>query len=397
MPKKPPAPTITITPELAAALDKLVTIKGVASRYELVQSALESYVRYAREKADAKLGQRTVYEIDLPLTKEEGHTPWDDAPHLLRVQLAEHGLTSNPRKNIFIQSVSPTFQGGNKATTLFVFPVSKIPRVKEFLLPWLSQALSEAENVHKVEVNENRAAAQAKRRHLTPEEKAKETAVRTLYSEKYGKEVWENAVSQANRHRVRASRRNLTEHFTAQDWIDLADRQGFRCAECQAPHAEEPLETHHALALMHGGMNTIANIRLVCVTCHVAITEHGDNHREEWHALELEMMSLLAVGDTAGLSLPSAPRTLLNVDVLEVIAPVMGAGPLRCKRVESKFVDEGDIPFREWYIRPPYPLVRGDYDYNGYAPTRLRVRWTDKKGKVKEKLVRPWFLSKVTT
>jgi 5-methylcytosine-specific restriction endonuclease McrA len=161
----------------------------------------------------------------------------------------------------------------------------------------LEQALSEAERAHQIEVHENRAAAQKKRQSRSPEEKAAEEAARLFYSSKYSKDIWSNAVDQAARHRTRAVRRGLTDHFTAEDWIKLAEAQGFGCAECKKPHSEEPLQTHHIRALMHDGSNLVSNITLVCATCHLTIAERGEDMREEWYASEMKKVDLFAVGD----------------------------------------------------------------------------------------------------
>jgi hypothetical protein len=66
---------------------------------------------------------------------------------------------------------------------------------------------------------------------------------------------------------------------------------------------------------------------------------------------------------------------------------------VRDERHGGDYIRDGD-----WHALPKYRLLNTDgSDHNGYAPTRLRVRWTDRKGKIKEELVRPWQLAKRTS
>ena len=82
----------------------------------------------------------------------------------------------------------------------------------------------------------------------------------------YGKDVWDQAVTLAARHRYRASTKySLSEHFTAGEWLDLCAQTKFCCPSCGA---NAPLQPHHRTALCILGPNTIDNIVPICAACH---------------------------------------------------------------------------------------------------------------------------------
>ena len=72
------------------------------------------------------------------------------------------------------------------------------------------------------------------------------------------------AVVRAKSHRHRALRRHAEGSFTPDEWIDLMDSHGGRCAYC---HGDGPLEPDHRVALSRGGSNRIGNILPACHRC----------------------------------------------------------------------------------------------------------------------------------
>lgn len=67
-----------------------------------------------------------------------------------------------------------------------------------------------------------------------------------------------------SRHRDRARRLGLTEHFSVNDLLRLFDISGNRCAAC---YSKEKLAVDHVIALANGGTNTIDNLQVLCKIC----------------------------------------------------------------------------------------------------------------------------------
>lgn len=75
---------------------------------------------------------------------------------------------------------------------------------------------------------------------------------------------WRMAV-QAQRYR--AKNRGLTEHFTLNQLLDLIERNGCKCAQCNKGMDECTLSVDHIIPLSRGGSNTIDNIQILCTVC----------------------------------------------------------------------------------------------------------------------------------
>ena len=260
MPTKKPKTTITIEPHVAEALEKLAAIKGYSDRDALAQSILQGYLHPAID--------RCIFETfpGRVITASEIEILSGVENYLLRVRFIEHGMPSQVRKSLEIQTVSSGPDEQERIKTPFRFPLAQIARARTVLLPWLDQTFADAEAAHKEQVQQNQLASQEERKARTPEQVAHEADTRKQFTAVYGKELWSYAVDQAARHRAR--RRDLAENFTAAAWLTLADRQGFACADCRKPHEAEHLQSHHIRALMHEGTNAISNIVLLWAPAH---------------------------------------------------------------------------------------------------------------------------------
>jgi 5-methylcytosine-specific restriction endonuclease McrA len=67
--------------------------------------------------------------------------------------------------------------------------------------------------------------------------------------------------------KARAQKLGLTEHFTANEWLDLADKTGKRCQSCGVGLYSVALTPDHIKPLSKGGSNTIDNIQVLCWNC----------------------------------------------------------------------------------------------------------------------------------
>lgn len=65
----------------------------------------------------------------------------------------------------------------------------------------------------------------------------------------------------------------------AEDWNDIRKRvhakYGGRCCKCQST---DRLEVHHIIRVARGGRNSIANLILLCHSCHKKQPGHGHMH-----------------------------------------------------------------------------------------------------------------------
>lgn len=379
-------PVVTIDPDIAEALDKLATIKGYTSRDILARRILREYVNPAIEVVYHTLQKRTVYENETPYGKDDRH--------LLRVQLVEYGMPSSVRKDLLVQSVEVGWEGKRSVKTAFRFSMAQIAQPRTVLLPWLEKTFAEAEAAHREEVKQKLRAGQQERLARTPEQAEAEATIRKRYTEQYGKELWAYATSQVSRHRARARRRNLTEHFTAEQWLLLAERQGFCCAECKKPHADEHLQSHHIRALMHEGKNTIGNIILLCATCHLTVEGRGEECGDQWLAFEQQKAALFAPGTKVVWHQPVGVRYTERGEVLEVMPPTRGDGPLWCQRQHKRnMYDENRLCYLtdgDWRLSPPFALLIAESEgHEGYLPAFLKVRWIRNKKAARVVTVRP--------
>ena len=102
------------------------------------------------------------------------------------------------------------------------------------------------------------------------------------------------ATTLATRHRGRAQRIDLTEHFTAWEWLDLCAQSEFRCVSCDALANLEP---HHRKDLSTGGSNTIDNIEPLCRCCHRGVALETHELAELWWHQQQKLYQSFEVGE----------------------------------------------------------------------------------------------------
>ena len=186
---------------------------------------------------------------------------------------------------------------------------------------------------------------------------------RPIYVERYGKDIWTRAVNLATRQRARASKEyNLTEHFTAWEWLDLCAKTGFRCSRCDV---EAPLQAHHRIALSVLGSNTIDNLDPLCASCH-HVTPVPDNNvrnvREIW-SLEQETIYLRRppVGALVGTVGDMDPDTWRLGVVISTSPAVLAPGPLWGYR-KNKYGNRGCCSYGDYWIHGSY-CPKDDYNF----------------------------------
>lgn len=81
-------------------------------------------------------------------------------------------------------------------------------------------------------------------------------------------------------HRWRAKKVGSVGEFSAEQWEDTKEKQGYRCAKCNQPEPLIKLTVDHIIPLRHGGANTIDNIQALCRSCNASKFQ-----REERYAL----------------------------------------------------------------------------------------------------------------
>jgi len=371
-----PTRTVEIDAHLLTALDRHVVANGLHDRSALVNKVLSEWLRRADESAQQAIYTRSVLKREL-LGDPDEYEP--DVAYEL--ELREINVATKPRKLIVFRRLWGR-DGGFYDSRPFSFSIGGATWVRERLLPWLAQSLKEAEEAHRNEVADTRRRAQARRANRSDEEKAREAESRHQYSERYGKDRWRYAVNQANRHRCRAEGHRLTDHFTAAQWLECAARSAFRCPLCGGNAA---LQTHHIRDLSAGGGNTMDNIQLLCATCHIKVGQRGEDAADEWLAQEMEQFRRCRVGDLVQRVPTSGTRLVTRGEVLEVLPPTRGAGPLWCHRHRNSAPNGmgGKL------IMPREPLFP-EHIQDGYQPTRVRVMWTGPMGgKPHKQLLRP--------
>lgn len=155
---------------------------------------------------------------------------------------------------------------------------------------------------------------------------------RVFYLERFSPEKVEWACRKANWHRARALKLGRPSHFTAWQWLDLCEAQGWSCAYC---HQSDALEPHHAWELHRGGGNGIENIEALCRACHAHIHEWPDDVSDAWmdfqNALSSQFQSLALRGESVRLSCGTREQnqTRHRGVLMEFIRPQRGAVPLR--------------------------------------------------------------------
>lgn len=56
-------------------------------------------------------------------------------------------------------------------------------------------------------------------------------------------------------------------------------RAGDRCEGCGRPGREVRLSVHHIMGYAYGGTNDLANLKVLCETCHPALESYGGARR----------------------------------------------------------------------------------------------------------------------
>jgi len=212
------------------------------------------------------------------------------------------------------------------------------------------------------------------------------TEERRTYIERYGKDMWEKAITVAGRHRARASKDfGLTEHFTAPEWLDLCAQTDFCCSRCGANAA---LQAHHRTALSTLGPNTIGNIEPLCVDCHrlIPVPSQKEDVGAEWLAAQDKIYERRPpIGSLIGS--PFCPGVVEGVT-----PPFLGPGPLwgRGRQPDPRWPGG----FRDMYIADDsteileflgiYPPVQAVH-----IPVQISVRWPGAEEAVGMEMYRP--------
>lgn len=322
---------VTIRPDAAllAAIDIEVAAQGLPDRAALVSKALTAYLRghdknrafWEREERLQEAQNSRGVDMFTAQQESSGDTRWR-----YQVSLRETTDRGNPRTYVVIRSYYDE-QNVRWKSHLHV-------HLLRSQLPWLIEALQNAEGVLQERARVNRAAARAGR---DPTEAAQERVLRHEYEERYSRTRVDAAVAKAAKHRLRATKYGLTEHFTWWQWLDLCASAEFRCARCRA---EAPLEPHHRMALALGlaDANRIGNIEPICRACHQQISTPGGvrDVADLWAAEQQEHFARLQVGDVVYhrpqyIRMDQSGRdwvgSRLGV-VMEIAPPSVGIGPL---------------------------------------------------------------------
>jgi 5-methylcytosine-specific restriction endonuclease McrA len=353
---------VEIDDDILRQLESEAASRGLPDARHVVNRVLRLWLHTAGVSRMEAVYDRTL------LSREMTGNADDDAEAVYEVALREVGYANTPRKRVYIRRYLRDIQGRQSDGRTITFPARGAAFVRDTILPWVAQSLTDIDVAHRAEVSANRRRGQERRAALSPDQKAAADEARCSYTALYGKEAWQHARSQATRHRARAERRGLSEHFTAVEWLDLAAAADFKCAWCGGEGAA--LTTHHLRALASGGTNTIANLALICKSCHDAIPVQAEDGAEAWLAAETRKMSLFRVGDTVKRAWGSGTQRTDRGEIIAVIPPVRGDGPLWCLRRSLTHQGEGAgelvIPDHLW----------SQQTQAGYVQTRFKVRWT---------------------
>jgi len=75
----------------------------------------------------------------------------------------------------------------------------------------------------------------------------------------------------AAKSRRRAHKAAVPNNFTSDDWLEVLDKQDYKCKYCGAPFSDElPPEVDHVHPLSKGGSHTIGNIVAACRPCNAS-------------------------------------------------------------------------------------------------------------------------------
>lgn len=173
--------------------------------------------------------------------------------------------------------------------------------------------------------------------------------VRNGYSERFGNQAMEWACRKANWHKARAQKLGLELHFSAWQWLDLCESNGWRCAYCEE---QQPLEPHHRHELHKGGLNSIENLDAICKVCHEHIHQWPDDVSDAWMTFQSALLDKFrrvalqsgAVRLSCGTREENQSRC--RGILMEFHAPRSGRVPLR-----------GLLPRGEWATSEPVAAI----------------------------------------
>ena len=346
-PKKAERVSVHLPPEIAEELDEYVLENGYGSRSAAIQLLMRNQLRQAREErarsehieaTDAGRMVKTEgggwtytsipydelsmeqFEEQLAHEARQQERSFDFARERLiwvqedegsgsrvfSVSLFEDSLENTPTRKVRIRSYWKMHDGN-------VAPLERMT-VPRSWVKWLIEALQNSEVAANEESSKNRRRAHEKRAARTPAEIEREKELRALYVERYSKTRVAWAVTLAGRHRARAIRRKLTEHFTAWEWLDLCAKHDFGCACCQS---KERIELHHRRELATGGANTIDNIEPLCQECHKAVSSFDGDYARRCLAEQQQLCEDFAIGDAV---IRRFSKALFGV-VVQIMAP----------------------------------------------------------------------------
>lgn len=266
--------SIRLSEEHLAILDAWSGIRGPQGRAEVVEHLIRA--EHEKRLGTFSSSKRSIFTTENKLQDGE----------ICKVSLVESRSRMRPTKYLEIRSFYQRTQED-------AGPVRSII-LRRSLIPWLIETLQNAENAAQAEAQANRAKASAEKTKRSPEEVAREKELRQIYTEKYSLEKVRVAANLASRHKARAKRRELTQHFSTWEWLDLCDSHGFRCLICGE---ENNLEPHHRFDLALGGSNAIENIEPLCRDCHKHILPNSLALAEAWEDEQKQLLEKFAVGD----------------------------------------------------------------------------------------------------
>ena len=358
--KKSVRVSVGLSPESAEELDAYMKENGISTRPAAIESLMRDQIRRIQaEKAWLERHQEvgSVSNSERVVKTEGGkwtyiHTPYDqlsdeqfeeqlaiearkqkrafdpEAERLIFVQedegsgqkvfsisLIETASKNNPVKQVRIRKYWKT-----EGEILFPIDMLTVPRS---WVKWLIDALKRAENAAQTEVSENRRRAHEKRASRDVAEIACEKELLALYIERYSKEQVARAKVLSGRHRIRAVRRALIEHFTPWEWLDLCATQDFGCACCGL---KVNLEPHHKVELSQGGANTIDNIEPLCRECHKLVnpyTPRQERYIQDYRVEQQRLLKKFKPGDEVRRS------RNLQIGTIKQLLPLKPNGELR--------------------------------------------------------------------
>lgn len=329
--------------------------------------------------------------------------------YAVTVQEVANSTRNAPRKRLLLRECNPDHDAGSGnwvGGAAFIVPVSKI----EWLIGALEQAeqaLEQAQQEREAEARANRQAGQQARRRRPPEEVDEEREQRQAWTQKRGREAWQEAVGQASRHKKRAFQNGLTNHFTAWQWLEMCDRFSFRCPLCRIAEGDRypdqsrrgrlrartgetvRFQPHHRRELSRGGDNTIENILPLCGDCHSVI--HDDfpvrlDASPDW----LEAQRALCVPFSPGMLVTSRrdapqeqqhPSRLAGPELMRAqqqhyppawsVGAVIAVNPP--ERIEGKPGPNYPRPWEEPSYR--YGLIVEENGISFWRPATVQVQW----------------------